>query len=581
MFDWTSIDVTVDWPLGVQSGSLEADDQYGRLTTLTTGADDGSAVDWRIPLNAATGQRYNITLISSLVYHDSGLDCGPIPTNIQIRLHVNGVTYRTVTAQQTIASYLSGVINHVVIRVPATPDHDVTQATLQMASMLVTADLDQNVAFTVQSDTDPVGTVGPFERIVTIEPASKGSIDLSTDPGVGIVIQGAGATLADQVQLLRSRAFPLLQVQHTDATNVPANETTHDLTLNLAALGLTNLTASGVGTFSIPVGFDQSATGQEIAGLKYAFAGTNQAPSRDTGATVTLFDGSTPLKGTTLQDNAGWHINGVVPPALISRYLALTLQVSYYGGVGSCNALLPISVAVNLTSTVTATPGFLPTETGFAELPELLVPHADVLLTDPSLSELALGVQMVAGAQRMTATPLALTLLTGSHLPAHAPVIVVCDDSSPLASQLRPSTVSDGSALFTVYDSQKIITALPESALLTAGHLANGDAVFAVVGSSTAPAAARELLGAVGSESDNWLGLTGDTATLAPGNQVATASISTATEATVSQAAKTWLSNKGVKGGVLVFLLALAFLLFRAYRRRGRRPSPTGEATSS
>jgi hypothetical protein len=172
--------------------------------------------------------------------------------------------------------------------------------------------------------------------------------------------------------------------------------------------------------------------------------------------------------------------------------------------------------------------------------------------------------------------------LNGTHLPAHSSVIVVCDDSSPLAAQLRPSTVSDGSALFTVLNSQRIVTALPDSALLTAGHLANGDAVFAVVGSSTTPSAAPDLLAAIGPEANNWLSLTGDTATLAPGNQVATASISTATEATVSQAAKTWLSNKGVDVGALVFLLVLAFLLFRAYRRqRGRSQSPAGEAKSA
>jgi hypothetical protein len=172
-------------------------------------------------------------------------------------------------------------------------------------------------------------------------------------------------------------------------------------------------------------------------------------------------------------------------------------------------------------------------------------------------------------------------LASGTTLPKKIPAIVVCSDGNALAAQLRPSTVTDGSALFYLQHSQKIVTALPDTALLTAGHLADGEGIFAIVESSSAPAQAGRLLSAIGSEADNWLSLTGDTATLAPNNEVATANIATATEATVGQAAKSWLSNKGIDAVAFLFVLALAFVVFRAWRRRQSGPPTTATETGN
>jgi hypothetical protein len=385
-----------------------------------------------------------------------------------------------------------------------------------------------------------------------------------------LTIGGLGAALDRQVTLLSSKLVSLLQTQHANAVTVPGVPHIRSASLSLSQLGVSNLISSGAGKYQIPLGFDQAQTGGEDASMRVFLHGTNESPAAGTGATLTLLDGEIPVASTTLSAAGGWRLQGVIPPTTLTRYIPLVLQVSYFGGVGSCNALLPLTVSVDPSSTISVTPGEPETLPGFLELPQIFLPHCTVVLSAPTFLNLQRAAQLVAGVQRMTSVPLTLDLSPAAALPGREPAIVVADAGTPLATSLRPASVSNGSAQFTTNGGLTTVAVGPNEALLTAGR-GQGQGLLALVSSPTSPQSGNDLLAALGSSQSKWLGLTGDTAALAPNGQLASAQVNVPHLATIASAGKAWFGNVWVVVAIgAAGLVALAVILQGLARRRRR-----------
>jgi hypothetical protein len=172
--------------------------------------------------------------------------------------------------------------------------------------------------------------------------------------------------------------------------------------------------------------------------------------------------------------------------------------------------------------------------------------------------------------------PLSFTLSSGTSLPTNEPAIVVCSGSSALATQLRPASVTNGSALFTIANGSAVSVS-PGETLLTAGREASGQPVIGLIDDQGAGGTGQQLLTALGSNSNNWFALTGDTAALSPDGVISTAQVSGSSVPTTSEALHAWFSVKWVGLVILGFVVLGALILLSQRRRRrqvGRPSSP-------
>jgi hypothetical protein len=570
---WSSLVIIVDWPVQISSGVIDATDSTGRLSVLHAQSDVAVPQRWVIPLHASRGRPYTITLSSTLAFRQTNSTCGASVSGVGPRLRIAAIGLHPYNGKQTIGTYLTGAMKTLTLRLPTDPPHDIQQAALRVEAAVVARDLDRDVSVRIVTTDFPTGKPGLFDRVVTFDPSAPAGLVLDDS---GLTISGRNAGLDRQVTLLSSKLIALLQTERASTINIPGIPHIRSGTLSLSQLGITQLITSGAGKFHLPLGFDQAQTGGEDATLRVFLHGTNEAPANGTGATLTLLDGDVPVASTPLSAAGGWQMQGVVPSSTLFRFIDLTLQASYFGGEGSCNSLLPLSVSIDPSSSVRVTSGEPETLPGFLELPQVFLPHCVVVLSSPTFENLQRAAQLVAGVQRMTSVPLTLDLSSAPALPGNQPSIIVAEGGSRLAAQLRPATVTNGSAQFTTAGGITAVSVGSQEAILTAGR-GTGQGLLALVTSQGDPTSGDRLLGALGSRQARWLALSGDTAALAPDRVIATAQVNVPLRATIATAGKAWFSNRWVivviaVAGLLALLVASQEIARR--RRLARAPKP-------
>ncbi|OAI38473.1 hypothetical protein AYO39_01100 [Actinobacteria bacterium SCGC AG-212-D09] len=569
---WTSAAVQVDWPLQIQSGSIDVSDAGGRLLAIRSPADIAKPQAAVIPLRARPNQGYQFTLASFMRFRGPSQTCGYGVSNVGPTVHIRLLGYRVGPVGRTVASYLTGPIQQLVLRVSPDAPLQTKQAALQLESTVVAHDPDTDVAVSLVSNRGPAPQVNRFGRVVTFSGGSTVAGSVSVGPR-GMMISGDGTAADRQVTLLGTKLVPLLQAQRANAISVPGAVHLRGATMSLGQLGVTSTAASGIGNFGLPIGFSQAGTGSPVTGASFSLHGTNGAPAPGTGATLTLFDGTIPVASTVLARDHGWALTGTLPQSALQRYVGLTLQVGYFAVRGGCGSLLPLSVSVDPSSGFTFTPGTAAGE-GFDGLPQALLPTTDVVLSRPaSFTQLQQAALVLAGAQRLSGAPFEIMLWPENYLPPKAtPSIVVADAGSALASELTPTRLSGGAVQFVSAGQTTEVRVGAHEAFLSAGRQPNGGATLSLIISSANPAAGWQLLGALGSSQARWSALSGDTAVLAPGGEIATAQVAAAAPVALSQVAGSWLDQKwvwallGAAAVIFVLIVARTVRRLRAIR---------------
>ena len=575
---WRALQLRVDWPLGISTGAIEATDQNGRLGVLSAPAAPGASQLWTVPLHAATGQPYTVTLTENVEQQGSQV-CGATGTPTVVAYPL-ALAFSSNVHPDSVGDYLGGPISTLVVRTPEPVRRSVAEGALQLVDTVVAEDLDRDVHVDVVPIGAAVPAAGPFTRVVTFDPGVPAGISLSSSStGVGLVIGGSGAALLRQVALFGSRLVPALQSGAARVIREPGTVRQELGTVSLAELGLTSTTASGIGTFSIPIGFEQMAFGTELSSAQLQLSGHNAAIPTAASAAVTLLASGAPVATTPLGNSGRWSLSASVPPLDLDRFIDLQLQVRYTTSQGNCSAFqAPLAVSVDPTSTITVTPGRPPTAPGFLEVPQLLAPEANVVLAPFSDATFTLAAQLVADLQRMTTTPLQLSLAPRAALPGgETPAIVVAEHGSTLARRLLPAGVASGTVSFATAHGATVVAVDPSEAVLSVAHPASGDPTVALIGSTSGHGRAGALLAAIGDVPEHWFSLTGDVAALSPSGNVVTAQVSGSPGPTLTAASAALLSHRwvwAVLGALAAALGALVTELFLGRRRRRRTPRP-------
>jgi hypothetical protein len=579
---WTSVKARVVWPSQMQSGSITASGADNATTNIAnssqtvTAAADGSPQSLTLAtVGAASSQSYLLNFSGNLHFRPTFAQCGTVNNmflngnDYDPTIEIQSVGYRITGTDHTVGSYLQGPIGQLIFRVPQGAEPQTKQAVLQLETVLISDNPDTNVNFKVVSGDTNVKPSNYFTRIVTFTggDSSKGSTRVGDD---GMTISGDGAATQREVDTLEQSSSALIQSAQSSTLKSTGVTRSFPSTMSVQQLGLSNLSGSGWGQFEVGLSFSQAAAGGEVQGATYTLRGTNSALALGTGATATLVDNGTPLQSTDLHTGSGWSLSGTIPATSIGRSLGLELQVQYFGSVGHCAELPPITVAVSPSSGFTFTHG-QGQQSGFQALPQMLMPSVRVVLSQPkSFTQFTDAAMVLAGAQRMTPVTLGVSYNGSTTLPAGTgPTVVVAESGTTLGDSLTPTALTTGNVQFSHGNSVTNVSVGAKQAFLTAGSRTNGGSVLALLYPADDANIGSSLLNALGNNEQRWSNLTGDTAVLTANHQIATAQVGLTTDITTAAVAKSWLDYKWVWAFLGAALVGLILIMIRFSRRVG------------
>ena len=559
----TSLAIGVQWPANISSGTLEAintTDNDLRVATLNSNGATANGT-WIIPISSTVTRPEVLEITSSLTFGATGATCGPVVSNSVVRLFPSLMAYTPVEKSYSVGTYLVGPIATVNIVLPPDPDRVLIQAAINLDVAVVANAIDKDVDVNLLPSTQPLPPTTPTVRNVVFTGTGVSGITVDSQQ-----MTISGATPLAQARLLTTNQ-QLLAEGKTRAITVPGAAIARSTTLSLTQLGVTQANQSGIGTFSIPVSFDQAMAGGQVASATFSLQGTAAAQASGTAATVTAMLGNTPLATETIPSDGRWTLTGSIPSELMSRTINLQVQVGYFGGQGHCSGLLPLQVDVSpRNSTLTFTPGPPSAPVSFLNTPQLLFPSASVVLGNRSLGNLEEMIDLVAGMQRMAPLPLELHLLKGHVVPT-TPSIVVAGSPCPLAHTLIPAALINDTAQFTSPIGIERVILGSSEAILT---VSTTTPTIALLNGSLSSSSGKHLLAAIGNTQNAWLNLRGTVVATTPDGQIAEAQGGQAVTASPAEAVAAWYNLGWVRIvlGIILLIIGLA-AGFALGRRRG------------
>jgi len=586
---WRYLSVQLTWPTFIAGGSLEAIDATNndtRLATLTSPTDLTKTQNWLIPIDGKMGKTVTIVINSYIRETNYTANCGPNTTGVVIRAAPLSVGYVAQPIPLSVGSYLLGPINRLLLRVSTGFRYDVAGAATQVTAMTSANNVNRSLNAVLVSTDEPWSNLkapSRFDRVVTFDPAAPAALTVNPDPRVGLVISGSGEGLARQVRLLGSRIAALLQTDSVRGLLVQGAAQNPGTTLTLEQLGINTQVVSGVGNFSIPLNFTQATVGYEFKGAILNLHGAAQAPPLGTAASLTLEINNIPVTSTKLQPNGSWSMTATLPWQEIQRSVNIAIVVSFFGYEGACAQLSPLAVSVDSSSVITLTPGAPLNANGFAAMPQLLLPAANVVI-DPNFHDLQLAVQLVCGIQRTATVPLSLTAISPSSWDQASPAIIVARPTDELAKKLYPVTPINGTVIFTDNKGNGTIITDPNVSFLSIGHSSTQAGVVTLL--ENKGQGAQELINALNQQSNGWVSLAGDTAVVGPDGQLLTAFTVTPTLPKTTEVLVQWLQRPFVlfllgAFAILFFLMLIPFLRRLLNRLRFWRSGPTEDPTDA
>ena len=298
----TSLAIGVQWPANISSGTLEAintTDNDLRVSSLSsTGATTNGT--WVIPISSTVTRPEVLEITSSLTFGATGATCGPVVSNSVVRLFPSLMAYTPVENSYSVGTYLVGPIATVNIVLPPDPDRVLIQAAINLDVAVVSNAIDKDLDVNLLPSTQPLPPTSPTVRNVVF--TGTGASGIAVDSQQMTI---SGATPLAQVRLLTTNQ-QLLAEGKTRAITVPGATIARSTTLSLQQLGVTQANQSGIGTFSIPVSFDQVMAGGQVASATFSLQGSAAAQASGTAATVTAMLGNTPLATETIPNDGRW-----------------------------------------------------------------------------------------------------------------------------------------------------------------------------------------------------------------------------------------------------------------------------------
>lgn len=295
-------------------------------------------------------------------------------------------TFSDATAPPTsVAGFLPGYLDRIVIRVGARPSVFAQQAALDLVAQLTHTYRPMPVRIDVTgagSAPEPLaaGTTG---RVIELRDggAPGATVERPGSPDAVLVLSGTGEELLRQVSLFADERLGLAQ---TPAAVTLAATSGHPKATTLktfAELGTTGET-SVLGRTTLYAGFDATAFGVGPISDATVHLKAHYTPVTDADATVVIRSGGTILGSATLDDSGVLDLTGTIPAETITTDVGLALELRYFPHQQCAPMDNRLTFAIDGQSTVSVTPGTV-NRGGFPVLPMAFSPQFDVAVDNP------------------------------------------------------------------------------------------------------------------------------------------------------------------------------------------------------
>ncbi|MFV1366036.1 hypothetical protein AAHH97_21760 [Mycolicibacterium elephantis] len=494
--------------VNVNQGRIEVLDGRGIVLGTIPVPGDLATVPFRVDISAAEikdGQaQLNFVLRDKSAATDS---CSQPPALAlsQLAAAFSGPT----PDPRTVADFLPGYLDQVLIRVGSAPTESQQQAALDLVAELTQLYRPMPVRIEVDNSGGPVPPGRSIARRV-IDIRDGGTAGLKVEkpgtPDAVLAITGTGQELVQQVDLFADRRFSLAQTPSAATLSALEDRSKATNIKTFAQLGMTG-EASVLGTSTLYAGFDVSKFAVGPISHAKVHLKAKYTPVVGGEASVLIRSGSTVLATHVLDDSGVLDVTGDIPPESITSTIGMAMELRYTPRQECAPVNDRMTFALDPQSTVTVTPG-THNRGGFPILPMAFTPDFDVAIDSPE--HLTYAAQAINLMGQQTTVALRPRLTTFAAAATSGTGLLAVTGGSELADAAMNPPIQPGAPNTVSFN------ASPDTDLDLGGPLGlvqafthNGRTVLAISGSGDWSLVGDALNYIRGLE-NRWASLTGD-----------------------------------------------------------------------
>jgi hypothetical protein len=282
----------------------------------------------------------------------------------------------------TLADFLPGYLERIVIRIGPQPSTDAQQAALNLVAKLTHLYRPIPVRVDVDTSSEPIPPAGPLQRVIDIREGGEPgmSVEFPGTPEATLVIAGTGTDLLNQTQLFSDRRVALAQTPTAAVDSVVDAAPKTSTVKTFDELGMT-ATTSVQGTATQYVGFDTATFGLGSVQHARIHLMADYTPILRGEGSVVIRSGSTVVASHLLDESGHLDVTGDIPKESITSNVGMAIELRYVPQHECAPPSDRITFTLDPASTVTVTPG-TDHRGGFPMLPAAFTPDFDVALAD-------------------------------------------------------------------------------------------------------------------------------------------------------------------------------------------------------
>ncbi|MDV7100496.1 hypothetical protein R4227_10190 [Gordonia amicalis] len=474
-------------------------------------------------------------------------------------------------APANVAGFLPPILRALTIYVPEDVKPAEGAAAVQLATAVVanygSASVDIRTESLPRNETRPADAVGPLERQIVISTDAPTGLSLGLGAGWPVLrIGGNPEELATQVQFLTSELSGIAISSAAVAGAPFAAPQLAPVVNSLADLGVGDQLVTAVGWPSISFGIDQARLGRPSQDVRVQLSGTYTP----LGGQLAVSIGPRVVASVPAEPSGSYNTWVDIPPDLLTRFTEVTVTYNHPGVGEECGTGTRASLSLSSTGEVRSEVADPPQPSGFASLPQALMPRTALAWTDGGVDDVRRAVALMTGLQRLSAVRLGVDVMpVADAMSTNGPVVIVAADGRDVPELPLPIEADGGTLSVLGADGQRSDVVLAPAARFGSLQVAREDGRTVLLATSTGTAADLDaVLAWLDADPDRWPSLGGDAVLQVAGQQpVVVVADEVAPDPSESSSGTSWVTVTVVAAGVVVVAAALATFLLRRRRR--------------
>ncbi|MCW4353629.1 cellulose biosynthesis cyclic di-GMP-binding regulatory protein BcsB [Hoyosella sp. YIM 151337] len=470
-----------------------------------------------------------------------------------------------------ISEFLPPALRQLTIALPAEPSESEVSAAIAIAAAVTHRYRAHNVRVDVQPLADrrdiPDLPIELLSRRVIVTEAAETELELlPLDNQVATLrVAGSGPELANQARLLSNNLLALATGTSLAISGDVTVPRIAPRATTLSELGLSGLTATGVGRVAVSIPLDQTRIGFDAAEARVGVKGAYTPLPTVMNGRITARIGDREVGSWPMTADGRIDEQITIPRSLLTRFSTLTMTAEIAGESLACGRQQPVTLTIDSASTIEFDEATPPPPI-FDSLPQAFIPTVHAALPELSFGNADRLISIVTGLQRQSATPFH-TEITTAGVQTGLPSILIVDENTAVPLPLPLET--SGTA-FLAESADGVVTldlgtgeAPPYGALQVAQ---NGNALALVAsGDNTL---LDTLITWLDDDPARWAGLNGNVVVQLPQGEPQVLSIG-ATEATAADGDTETTMRLVVTGALVALAAGIVTAAVIGLRRRG------------